>query len=449
MKIIPFSRASFLFVCALFLNCVVHAEVVSQVNVHGELFNPTTETVGGIGVLTAQIGPDGTPKTATEITAVTRTISAWTIASAEDGRLAFHLISDTVVPAEAPSARLSAFVQSTNNRVIDRIYIGPGMGPGGPVNEGDIVPVVAQVRLDARVQQQGRPSGAIQLAFTVRAGSTGVNLPVIAEYDSGGLNPPQDFEVHEEWDLLIDVEVGGYLSYDALMSGWILGTAFDPGTAGTNFILIDPLMRIANAPGYDLELTSEAGALTTALPMSNQFDDVMPWHWAYSFIETLADSGITSGCGDTIFCPADPVTRAQMAVFLERGINGANYDPPTASGNVFLDVAAGDFAAAWIEQLFADGITAGCGNNNYCPNAEVTRDQMAVFLLRAKHGSGYSPPAPTGVFADVDLSHWACAWIEQLAAEGITAGCGDGNYCPGDTVNRDQMAVFLVRTFGL
>ena len=74
---------------------------------------------------------------------------------------------------------------------------------------------------------------------------------------------------------------------------------------------------------------------------------------------------------------------------------------------------------------------------------------MAVFLLRAKYGSGYSPPSATGVFGDVPVGYWAASWIEQLAAEGITAGCGGGNYCPEAPVNRDQMAVFLVRTFNL
>jgi hypothetical protein len=99
--------------------------------------------------------------------------------------------------------------------------------------------------------------------------------------------------------------------------------------------------------------------------------------------------------------------------------------------------------------MFLFGITSGCGKFNYCPNADVTRAQMAVFLLRAKHGAGYSPPPATGVFDDVDLSHWAVHWIEQLAAEGITSGCGNGNYCPDAVVTRDQMAVFLVRIFGL
>jgi len=180
-----------------------------------------------------------------------------------------------------------------------------------------------------------------------------------------------------------------------------------------------------------------------------RFADAPSGYWAFTFIEALARAGITAGCGGDNYCPTAPVTRAQMAVFLERGMNGSSFSPPAASGNVFLDVGAGDFAASFIEQLANDGITAGCGNNNYCPDAEVTRDQMAIFLLRAKYGSSYSPPPATGVFDDVDLGHWAVHWIEQLAAEGITAGCGGGNYCPDAQVTRDQMAVFLVRTFGL
>ena len=118
------------------------------------------------------------------------------------------------------------------------------------------------------------------------------------------------------------------------------------------------------------------------------FDDVPPDHWAYPFIQNLALSGITAGCGNGNYCPASPVSRAQMAVFLERCVHGRYFSPPAASGNVFLDVDTDDFAAAYIEQLFIDGITSGCGNNNYCPNASVSRDQMAVFLLRAKHSLG-------------------------------------------------------------
>jgi hypothetical protein len=121
------------------------------------------------------------------------------------------------------------------------------------------------------------------------------------------------------------------------------------------------------------------------------------------------------------------------------------------TGTKFGDVPLGHWAGSWIEQLALEGITAGCGGGNYCPSSPVSRDQMAVFLLRAKHGSSYVPPAATGVFQDVPTSYWAAAWIEQLALEGITSGCSvtPKNYCPTSPVLRDQMAVFLVRAFNL
>jgi hypothetical protein len=139
-----------------------------------------------------------------------------------------------------------------------------------------------------------------------------------------------------------------------------------------------------------------------------------------------------------------------MAVFLLKGEHGSSYTPPLVGASTgFNDVPVGHWAAAWIKQLAAEGITAGCGGGNFCPDTPVSRDQMAVFLLKAEHGSSYTPPAATGVFTDVPVGYWAAAWIERLAAEGITAGCGGGNFCPATTVTRDQMAVFLVKTFAL
>jgi hypothetical protein len=152
------------------------------------------------------------------------------------------------------------------------------------------------------------------------------------------------------------------------------------------------------------------------------------------------------------YCPETVVTRAQMAVFLERGIHGSLYNPPPVGDNTgFLDVDTTYWSAAWIKQLAADVITGGCGNGRYCPEDPVTRAQMAIFLLRSKHGASYNPPpvgSSTG-FGDVPVDHWAAAWIKQLVAEGITSGCGSGSYCPDAPVTRAQMAVFLVSTFNL
>jgi 2',3'-cyclic-nucleotide 2'-phosphodiesterase (5'-nucleotidase family) len=178
------------------------------------------------------------------------------------------------------------------------------------------------------------------------------------------------------------------------------------------------------------------------------FADVAASNWAWQYVEALYKNGITAGCGNNNYCPSNTATRAQMAIFLLKSKYGSTHVPPAATG-IFADVPVDHWAAPWIEELSSLGITAGCGNNNYCPDKPVTREQMAIFLLKAKYGSSYVPPAATGIFLDVPAATWSAPWIEQLSAEGITAGCGNNNFCPAKSVLRDQMAVFLVRTFGL
>jgi hypothetical protein len=197
------------------------------------------------------------------------------------------------------------------------------------------------------------------------------------------------------------------------------------------------------------EIVNGEASKTWTLHVGGSFADAPAGHPFYRWIETVLHHGVTSGCAASAYCPDAPVTRAQMAVFLLKSKMGAGYAPPAASGTVFGDVPAGSFAAAWIEDLAAGGVTSGCGVAVYCPYAAVTRAQMAAFLLKARHGSGYVPPPAQGIFADVPASDPFAPWIEELAAEGVTAGCGGGDYCPNAPNTRGQMAVFLARMFGM
>jgi hypothetical protein len=198
--------------------------------------------------------------------------------------------------------------------------------------------------------------------------------------------------------------------------------------------------------------TSADGSLRWIAPYT--FQDVVPTYWAWPSIEAIFAEGITQGCTATpAFCPSGLVSRAEMAVFLVRAIHGAGFTPPPPTG-IFADVPTTYWAADFIEQLYADGITQGCATSplRFCPDSTVGRAEMAIFLLRAKHGSSYAPPPATGtVFSDVSAGYWAAPWIEQLYAEGISNGCAVSplRYCPGSTVPRDQMAVFLARTLEL
>jgi hypothetical protein len=168
------------------------------------------------------------------------------------------------------------------------------------------------------------------------------------------------------------------------------------------------------------------------------FDDVPVGHWARDFIMALYQTGITGGCAahPPMFCPESAISRGQMAVFLEAALE----HPPNLCTGRFTDVSVGDPFCGFIERLADDGITGGCGGTEFCPSAPVTRGQMAVFL-EASLGNG--PNRCMGQFADVPLTDLFCGFIERLAADGITGGCGEGNFCPNAPVTRAQMAVFL------
>ena len=183
----------------------------------------------------------------------------------------------------------------------------------------------------------------------------------------------------------------------------------------------------------------------------NAFRDVSQYHWAAAWINQLYNEGVTGGCSTSPlrYCPEATVTRAQMAVFLGRVIHGNGYTPPDAS-QVFEDVPVSHWANRWINLLYADGVTGGCSTNplRFCPETTVTRAQMAVFLLRAVHGSSYTPPASGSVFSDVPANYWARNWIAQFYAEGYTGGCANNplSYCPDGFLTRAQMSIFLLRS---
>ena len=236
-----------------------------------------------------------------------------------------------------------------------------------------------------------------------------------------------------QWDLCSPNNTNGWVALDLDLSAY-----------GGQPVEIS--IEISTDEGYNSNLFIDD------IFLYDTFADVSYDYWAENFVQRLYNAGITGGCGNSMYCPETGVTRDQMAVFLERGIHGASYAPPApGAGTGFNDVGITYWAGAWIKQLAADGITGGCGSSLYCPLSPVTRAQMAVFLLRSKYGASYAPPdagVDTG-FTDVQPTYWAAAWIKQLVAEGITAGCGTGLYCPEAPVNRAQMAVFLVRTFSL
>ena len=262
------------------------------------------------------------------------------------------------------------------------------------------------------------------------------------------------------WDLAgtVPVDLGALLStgsyYEVRNAQNPLGAPVFTGTYDGNPVAF-PMTGMTPATPVGIAAPAPTGPefnvfILTSTLGPYEFYDVPQSNPFHNAIHTVASNGVTAGCGNGNYCPNGAISRAQMAVFLLKSEHGNLYAPPPASGAVFADVPADAFAAAWIEALAAEGISAGCGGNDFCPASPVTRAQMAVFLLKASLGPAYAPPPATGtVFTDVPASAFAAAWIEDLAARGITSGCGSGHYCPASFSTRGQMAVFLVTAFGL
>jgi hypothetical protein len=228
------------------------------------------------------------------------------------------------------------------------------------------------------------------------------------------------------------------------------------------------------------ENLSAATPKTWPLHVGESFTDVPPTQLFYRRIEAVLHAGITTGCTTTTYCPGDPVTRSQMSLFLGRGVAGSGPAMPTSGtvgGNpynctvggtsLFTDVLPTASFCRSVHYLAAQNVTTGCSPTQYCPNPNVTRLEMSTFVARAvvapAGGAGvpltYGPDPVTGFsyscdtgspdihFTDVPASNDFCKHAHFLWARGIISGCSETEFCPNDSVTRDQMARFLGNGF--
>ena len=175
--------------------------------------------------------------------------------------------------------------------------------------------------------------------------------------------------------------------------------------------------------------------------------------FAFSFASTARFDGVAK---PTTFVSSSvlrmTLTYDDLKVASVHAVDVVNPSTPGATVPLvvyFADVPPGHWAYTPVNLLAYQGITGGVGNNNYGPDLNLTRAQMAVFLLKAKHGVGYTPPSctGTGIFADVSCpSGFAVNFIEEFYREGITSGCGENplRYCPDANVTKQEEAVFLL-----
>jgi hypothetical protein len=156
---------------------------------------------------------------------------------------------------------------------------------------------------------------------------------------------------------------------------------------------------------------------------------------------------IAQGTSATTYDPGVGVTREQMAAFVARLIEKGGASLPSNPGNAYSDDDTSPHHAR-INELAAAGVVDGKGAGRFGPKETVNRAQMAKFIVNAyEFVSDQTLTASSNYFAD-DEGHVLERFINASAEAGFTVGRG-GGYEPAGVVLRDQMAAFLARTLDL
>ena len=347
---------------------------------------------------------------AAEITEASSTATSlglsWTTAGDNVGVVAYDVSVDGVVfiSVLTNAATLAGLEAGTTYAVSIAARDAAGnsaSGPTGSFTTSDVTPPTWD-------------GGAVTLAGI---GETSATVRWSTAIDDGGIATYQ-----------ITIDSGGSPT-SFVASGATNSLDIESLSPATTYMVTVNALDPAGNPSFDLKAT-----FTTAIDFSDTnghlFEGDIAW---------LSGRGITQGCGagPDLFCPADGLTRDQMASLLVRA-----FDLPAVNGNRFTDVSG--VHTANVNALAEAGITVGCNpaGTEFCPEELVTRAQMATFLVRS---FDLSPTTTDGFDDDGGSIHEPA--INALAVSGITLGCDTRSYCPNEVVNRGQIAAFLHRGF--
>ena len=172
----------------------------------------------------------------------------------------------------------------------------------------------------------------------------------------------------------------------------------------------------------------------------DKFNDIAEIAWAKDAIETLAEMGAINGKGEGKFDPYAPVTRAEFVKILVSAMSLAN----PGAVCTFDDVTE-EWSKPYIASAAALGIVTGTGENQFSPNAPITREQGAAMLYRAAGKCGIILDKSEGEpFADDgEISGYAKEGVYALLASNIISGKGSGIFAPKDYLQRAEAAKII------
>ena len=177
---------------------------------------------------------------------------------------------------------------------------------------------------------------------------------------------------------------------------------------------------------------------TISVTTADQFSDVNTGDWYYNNVMRAVELGILSGYSDGTFKPMNNITRRDFAIMLAQSLGHDNDEKATSP---FKDVADTDYGVSSIAYLYENEITVGDSNGNFNPDANITRQEAAIMLVKAFEATGTS----SDLYADdAQIASWAKSFVYTAKAAGLMKGDDHNEFNPTDRLTRAEAASAMV-----
>ncbi|MFC4099206.1 pullulanase [Paenibacillus xanthanilyticus] len=222
----------------------------------------------------------------------------------------------------------------------------------------------------------------------------------------------------------------------------------NPDLLGVYFIGADGKLEWIGGTVKDGIVTAQVKHFSTyaALEIRKSFTDVPAGFWAQGAIQSLAAKQIVTGVTADAFKPGQAISRAEFTALLARAMGLAAEGQAT-----FADTPSGAWYSAYVAAAVKAGIVGGVGGDKFAPNWTISREEMAVMLVRAleaKQGKD-AEPAAASEFADrAAISAWAAASVDKAAQLGLVQGQSGNRFAPQAKLTRAEAAQVVFTLLG-
>lgn len=165
-------------------------------------------------------------------------------------------------------------------------------------------------------------------------------------------------------------------------------------------------------------------------------------HWAKSFIDTLNEKNVVAGYEDNTFRPENAITRQEMAVMLVRALGIENQVNADAATAYSDDAEIASWAKPHVALLTEQNIYRGYGEGHFGPNRNISREEVVALISRLVTKEPTEMLALT--FGDADqIKEWFVADVEKVYSLGLIRGYEDGTFRPEGTITRAEAATII------